>query len=95
MKISKEEVLYIAKLAKLKFTDEEALELTTEFEGILKHFDSLKESDYELGDTSINEELVPTELREDKVEIFEENTKLFANAKDKERGYIKIPKVIE
>jgi len=94
MKIDKEEVMYIAKLAKLKFSDEDAGELAIEFEGILKHFDSLKETEQDIKDIELEEES-NMELREDVVEIFEDSEKLFSNVKDIDRGYVRIPKVID
>lgn len=95
MKIDKEEVLYIAKLAKLKFTEEEALELASEFEGVLKHFDSLKGTDLELQNYEDSEDFIITDFRDDVVEHFEDNDKLFSNFKDVKDRYVRIPKVIE
>ena len=48
MKVSIDEVKYIAKLSKLKFSDEEAEKFAHEFEGILDNFQYLNELDLEI-----------------------------------------------
>jgi aspartyl-tRNA(Asn)/glutamyl-tRNA(Gln) amidotransferase subunit C len=47
MSVSKEEVKYIAKLAKLNFREEELEEFTKQFNGILTYMDTLNEIDTE------------------------------------------------
>ena len=59
MKVSIDEVKYIAKLSKLKFSDEEAAKFASEFEGILNNFQYLNELDLEIEDDMDKEELKP------------------------------------
>jgi len=93
MKVSIDEVKYIAKLSKLKFSDEEAAKFAHEFESILDNFQYLNELDLEIKDDMDKEELKPI-IRKDEVKAFE-CTDLFRNVKDMQDTYIKVPKIIE
>lgn len=93
MNVTIDEVKYIAKLSKLRFTDEEAAKFASEFEGILENFKYLSELDLEINDDEIKKELKPI-VRKDEVKKFECND-LFKNVKEKQDTYIKVPKIIE
>ena len=56
MNVTIDEVKYIAKLSKLRFTDEEAAKFASEFEGILENFKYLSELDLEINDDEIKKE---------------------------------------
>ncbi|MFL0248895.1 Asp-tRNA(Asn)/Glu-tRNA(Gln) amidotransferase subunit GatC [Clostridium neuense] len=87
-------VKYIAKLAKLKFTEEEAEKLAKEFEAILGHFETIDKVD--LSDININEfDEVNTEFRKDVPTVFEDKKKLMQNVKSLRDGAIEVPKIIE
>ncbi|HYE83794.1 MAG TPA: Asp-tRNA(Asn)/Glu-tRNA(Gln) amidotransferase subunit GatC [Clostridia bacterium] len=95
MKISVEDVIYIAKLAKLSLDPEQAEKMVKEFEGILSHFESIDKLD--LSDVKpefYNEGMTPV-LREDTACVFEDKEKLFQNVKSMRDTYIKVPKIIE
>ncbi len=94
MKINVEEVQHIAKLAKLRFTNEEAEKMAKEFDSILGHFQSMEEVPLEDTKTSSKEE-IKTVLRKDEAVIFEDKAKLFRNVKQMRDGYIQVPKIIE
>ncbi len=95
MKISTEDVTYIAKLAKLRFSDEETDRLTGEFESILTHFQSIDKMDLE----NVDLDKVPVDqqsvVRPDENTVFEDKKKLFKNAKSMRETYIQVPKIIE
>ena len=93
MNVTIDEVKYIAKLSKLRFTDEEAAKFASEFEGILENFKYLSQLDLEINDDEIKKELKPI-VRKDEVKKFECND-LFRNVKEKQDTYIKVPKIIE
>jgi len=95
MKISVEDVRYIAKLAKLSITFEEAQKMVGEFEGILTYFESIDRLD--LSDILPNppERDTGTVLRKDEISVFEDKQKLFLNAKSMRDSYISVPKIIE
>ncbi len=87
-------VKYIAKLSKLKFTEEEAEKLAKEFEAILGHFETIDKVD--LSDININEfDEVNTEFRKDVPTVFEDKKKLMQNVKSLRDGAIEVPKIIE
>jgi len=95
MKITMDEVNYIAKLAKLRFTEAEAKKMAEEFQGILTHFESIDK--FDLSDINLDffsEDLKPV-VRKDETAIFEDKKKLFQNVKSMTDTYIKVPKIIE
>jgi aspartyl-tRNA(Asn)/glutamyl-tRNA(Gln) amidotransferase subunit C len=95
MKVKIEEVKYIAKLAKLKFTEQEAEKMAGEFEAILGHFksiDSMDLSEVEFQSSLMKKECV---LRKDESTDFEDKNKLFSNVKSMRDGYIEVPRIIE
>ncbi len=94
MKVSIDEVKYIAKLSKLKFSDEESAKFASEFEGILDNFKYLNELDLEIKEDIDNKVELKPIVRKDEVKIFE-CTDLFRNVKDMQETYIKVPKIIE
>ncbi|GAA0177992.1 Asp-tRNA(Asn)/Glu-tRNA(Gln) amidotransferase subunit GatC [Clostridium sediminicola] len=94
MKIKPEQVKYIAKLAKLRFNEEEIEKLAGEFEAILGHFKTI--DNVNLDDIDINKfEDVNTEFRKDEPTVFEDKKKLFQNVKSMRDTSIQVPKVIE
>jgi aspartyl-tRNA(Asn)/glutamyl-tRNA(Gln) amidotransferase subunit C len=93
--ISIDEVKYIAKLAKLKFTDEEAEKMAKEFEGILGHFESIDKFDLSGVDLNKYEDGLKSFVREDEVKVYEDNEKLFQNVKTMRDTYVEVPKIIE
>jgi len=95
VKISVDDVKYIAKLAKLNFTENQAEKMVKEFEGILSHFESIDRLD--LSDVKpdiYTEDLTPV-LRKDEISVFTDKKKLFQNVKSMSDTYIKVPKIIE
>lgn len=94
MKINKQEVEYIAKLAKLNFTEKEIEKLSGEFDAILNHFDNLNQEELE-GVPIYDFKDKVSVLRQDSMRIFEDKEDLFMNAKKMQGLYIEIPKIIE
>lgn len=94
MKVSIDEVKYIAKLSKLKFSEDEAAKFASEFESILNSFQYLNELDLEVKEDEKDKiELKPV-VRKDEVKEFECKD-LFRNVKDMQETYIRVPKIIE
>ncbi|AKL95862.1 aspartyl/glutamyl-tRNA amidotransferase subunit C [Clostridium aceticum] len=94
MKLTIEEVKYIAKLAKLQFTEEEAQSFAKDFEGILSHFDNLNKEDLTKIDLN-NFHGKTAVLRKDEIQKLHNKEELYQNAKKLREGFIEIPKVIE
>lgn len=95
MNINVDEVKYIARLAKLSFTEEETSKLVSEFQSILTHFESIDKAD--LSDVNLDfskDELVSV-LREDISTVFENKEKLFQNVKVMRDSSIQVPKILE
>lgn len=95
MNITIDDIKYIAKLAKLRFTEEEALKLTSEFEGILTHFKSIDKMNLDNVDLNQFSFDKRTITRPDVVKNYDDKSKLFQNVKSKRETYIEIPKIIE
>ena len=98
MKITEEQVHYVAALANLSLTEAEVSRLRRDLDGILDHFDKLNEIDVS-GVEPMAQVLYDTEetatLRAD-VPIPPLGADLaLANAPQPGAGYFKVPKVIE
>ena len=94
MKVTKEEVYYIAKLANLHFTEDEAEKMSQEFSGILSHFDNINKEDLE-GIEMYSFDDRPLRLRKDEVHVFDNKKDLYKNTKKMRDTAIEIPKVVE
>jgi aspartyl-tRNA(Asn)/glutamyl-tRNA(Gln) amidotransferase subunit C len=95
MVIGVEDVKYIAKLAKLKFTEEQAEKIAEEFQGILTHFHSIDKLDLSDINLDIYSKNLKSVLRKDEMAVFEDKTKLFQNVKSMRDSSIMVPKIIE
>ena len=98
MKITEQEVRYVAGLANLSLTDGEIARLSKDLDEILTHIDTLNELDtsnvqpmaqvlYDAGENAT--------LREDQERPCLDNVTALANAPLAGAGYFKVPKVIE
>ena len=98
MKLTEQEVRYVADLANLSFSDKEVRKLAHDLDGILEHMDKLNELDtsnvepmaqvlYAAGETAT--------LREDRERPPLGAERALANAPLKGSGYFKVPRVIE
>ena len=98
MKITEEQVRYVAALSNLQLSAEEVAHLRADLDGILEHIDRLNEIDtsgvepmaqvlYEAEDTATLRADTPVEPLG--------NAAAMANAPQPGAGYFKVPKVIE
>jgi aspartyl-tRNA(Asn)/glutamyl-tRNA(Gln) amidotransferase subunit C len=98
MKLTEEQVRYVAKLANLHLTDEEIGRMVHDLGGILDHMDELAKIDTE-GVAPMAQVLYPEEetatLRADEVRECFTNEEALSNAPVSGNGYFKVPKVIE
>ncbi len=96
MKLTEQQVRYVAGLANLALSDAEIGKLHADLEGILEHFDKLNEVD-----TTGVEPMAQVfsgdhaALREDSIVPPLDNQAALANAPQPGAGYFKVPKVIE
>lgn len=95
MSVTKNEVEHIAKLAKLKFNDDEIDEYTTQLNQILKYVDKLNELDTEnvkpLSHPIVGENV----FREDVLKDSISTEYALKNTLNKTAEYFKVPKVIK
>jgi aspartyl-tRNA(Asn)/glutamyl-tRNA(Gln) amidotransferase subunit C len=98
VRISEDQVRYVAALANLELSDAEVARFRSDLDGILEHMDKLKEIDatgvepmaqvlFDAGETA--------SLREDQVVPPLGNQAALANAPQPGAGYFKVAKVIE
>ena len=98
MKITEKEVRYVAALANLTLSDDEATRLQADLDGILQHMDRLNEIDttgvepmaqvlFDTGETGTLRADTPVEPLGNRAAL--------ANAPQPGAGYFKVPKVIE
>ena len=100
MRITEEQVRYVADLANLKLTSDELSRMTHDLEGILEQIDRLKEIDT----TGVEPmaqvlfdapETATLRADVDRPELRFPNETVLANAPASGGGYFKVPKVIE
>ena len=94
MKVSKEEILHIAKLANLNIKDEEVDKYLINLQDILNFADIVNNAPVEGLTESIGVIQNYNVFRKDEVKAFEDNELLLENAPEKERNMFKIPKVL-
>ncbi len=95
MAISIQDVEHIAKLARLRLTEEEKLRFQKELGKIIEYFDQLKKLNTK--GVSPTTHVVPLEnvLREDVVTPSLPVEEALANAPDRKGNYFRVPKVVE
>lgn len=94
MAVSKDEVLHIAKLAKLKFSDQELEGFTLQFNEILGYVEKLQELDtenvsplsYPVGRVNV--------FRQDRVKASTSTEVALSNAPKRTELFFKVPRVI-
>lgn len=94
MKVSKEELLHIAKLADLNLKEDEVENYLENLQEILNFADVVNKAPTEGLDETIGANENSNVFRKDEVKTFEDNELLLKNAPEQERGMFKIPKVL-
>lgn len=95
MKVSKEEILHIAKLANLNLKEEEIDTYLLHLQDILNFANIVNNAPVEELAETISVNKKENAFRKDEIINFEDNEALLANAPEKERNMFKIPKVIQ
>jgi len=93
--ISKKEVEYVARLARLRLSEEEKEKFTRQLGDILKYIDKLNELDTEKVEPTFHVLQLSNVFREDKVKPSLTQEEILANAPEVEAGHFKVKKVIE
>ena len=94
MKVDKEEILHIAKLANLNLKDEEIEKYIANLEDILNFADILNKVDTSNIDEGLSLFNNSNVFRKDEVEEFQDKESLLSNSQENEDNMFKIPKVI-
>lgn len=94
MKVSKEEILHIAKLADLEIKDEEIEKYALNLQDILDFAEVVNNAPVDGLDVTVGANEKKNVFRKDEIKVFEDNEALLQNAPSEEQLMFKIPKVI-
>ncbi len=95
MKITQEQVEYVAKLARLNLSGEQKERLTGEMADIIAFADKLSELDTSGVEASAHSIAVENVFREDEIIPSYEQRDILANAPTQDSGCFSVPKVVE
>ena len=95
MKVSKEELLHIAKLADLEINENEIDNYLANLEDILNFANIVNNAPVEGLNITIGANEAKNVFRKDEVKVFKDNDSLLQNAPDESQHMFRIPKVIE
>ncbi len=95
MKITKEEVEHVALLARLKFDEEEKERFTTQLNGILDYMGKLGQLDTQGVEPTFHAVARTNAFREDGVGPSLSRDLSLSNAPERDRGFFRVPKIIE
>ncbi len=95
MKVSREEIMHIAKLANLNLKEDEIDTYILHLQDILNFANIVNNAPVEGVSETIGANENYNVFRKDEIKVFEDNEALMSNAPEKERNMFKIPKVIQ
>ena len=95
MKISKQEVEHVAKLARLELSEQEKEMLTDQLSNILTYVETLNALDTKGVEPTSHVLDIKNVMRDDVVVPGLTQEQALANAPDKAAGHYKVPKIIE
>jgi aspartyl-tRNA(Asn)/glutamyl-tRNA(Gln) amidotransferase subunit C len=95
MKITKQEVEHVAKLARLELSDQEKDRLTTQLSNILTYVEKLNELDTKGVEPTSHVLDIKNVMRDDVPAPSLTQDRALANAPEKAAGHYKVPKIIE
>lgn len=95
MAITKKDVEYVARLARLSLTEEEKEHFTSQLDQILNYIEKLKKLDTSDVPPTAHPFFNKTVWREDQVLPQKNNEMILKNAPELEEPFFKVPKVIE
>ncbi len=95
MKISRQEVEHVAKLARLELSEQEKEKLTDQLSSILTYVEKLNELDTKGVEPTSHVLDIKNVMRDDVAAPSLPQDRALANAPDKAAGHYKVPKIIE
>jgi len=95
MKISKDDVINVAELARLEFKEQELEKFTEQLGNILEYIEQLNELNTDNVEPTSHVLDISTPLREDKVIEWLSTQEVLKNAPESEDDFFVVPQVIE
>lgn len=95
MKITLKDVEYVARLARLKLTEEEKEKYARQLGDILNYINKLNELDTSGVEPTSHVVSISNVFRKDKVAPSLSSEKILSNAPKQEKGFFKVKKIIE
>ena len=95
MKLTRADVRRVAVLARLRLTEAEEIDLTTQLDAILDYMDKLNEIDTSNVEPFSHATDGTNAFRADKVTNQPDTEALLANAPDRDGTFFRVPKIIE
>ena len=95
MPVSREDVEYVARLARIELTEEEKDTLTSQLSSILDHIEKLNELDIERVEPTFHVLDVTNVFREDEVRPSLPTEETLKNAPARDGDFFKVPKILE
>jgi len=95
MKISKDDVKHVARLARLRLTEEEKEKFGKQLNQILAYVEKLNELNIENVEPTSHVVPLTNVLRKDEVKPSLSEEEALANAPERKGKYFKVPKIIE
>ena len=95
MKITKKDVEHVAKLARLRLTEEEKEKFGKQLSEVLEYVEKLNELDTTRIEPTSHVVALKNVMREDEVKPSLPAEEVLRNAPDREGKYFKVPKIIE
>lgn len=95
MKITEQEVVHVARLARLELTEEEKKTFTVQLSQILSYMEKLNELDTRDVEPTAHVLDVSNVMRPDEPKDGLSQEQALANAPEKAAGFYKVPKIIE
>lgn len=95
MKITKKEVEYVARLARLALSEAEKEKMTAQMDSILQYMDKLNKLDTKNVEPTSHVLPLNNVWREDKIVPSPTREEMLANAPEQAEGFYKVKKVIE
>ncbi len=95
MKLSREEVLHIARLARLGLTDAEVNKLSQQLSKILESFEVLQQVDTSGVPPTAQPNILKNVLKEDKIKPSLSQDEVLANAPHRDKEFFRVRAVLE
>lgn len=94
MAISREDVEYVASLARLELTEQETQEYTEQLNSILEYAAMLERLDTDNVNPTAHAVPLYNVLRKDEVGVSISHEKALSNAPDNDEGFFRVPKIV-